>query len=198
IELLLALPDIGFEAIAIVDLRKSAYIVQHRTRIDILFEAVLSHPAGDLPRDRRPAQKFGISKTVFIPVRCVKGERVQNIKNIVRAVRFEKMLQYESIVERTRARRGEIEDFLAGFAFHVSVEIVEVERHGVRGAENDPVEFLSFCRRDLVERIALSRSIHELLGGVIDERIDREADRKEEKCGFAEALHGLCRSQNCM
>ncbi len=59
------------------------------------------------------------------------------------------MLEDEAVVKRAGAGRRQVEDSPPGGTLHLCVEIVEVERHGMRGAQNHPVVLRLRGRCDL-------------------------------------------------
>ncbi len=80
------------------------------------------------------------------------------------------------------------------------IEVREIERHGVRRAEDEPVELRLLRHCDLEKRVTFSGAIDELLGDAIHSRIDREPNRDKNQGRFSEALHDrpLPPIQNCM
>ena len=72
------------------------------------------------------------------------------------------------IVERTGPRQRQIDDLQAGRALHLVVKVGKIERHGVGGAEDCPIECFHLSGRDLEEGIAVTVAVHEPLGGEIN------------------------------
>src|SRR5450759_2840448 len=102
----------------------------------------------------------------------------------------QEMLEHEAVVQRSGAGRGQVQDLEPRLALHLRIEVGEIQRHGVRSAEDHPVDRAVLRSGDLEEWIAATGLKHEPLGRVIDAGVEREADRDEEECGYAEAFHG--------
>jgi len=96
-------------------------------------------------------------------------------------VTAQKRLQHKAIVERAGPGRCEIDDLQPGFALHLAVKISEIERHGVRGAEDHPIVVARIGGRDLEERVAMPIAEKELFGRGSQPRINQKTDRDKQE-----------------
>jgi hypothetical protein len=95
-------------------------------------------------------------------------------------VAAQEVLQHEPVVERAGARRCKVQDALPGRALHDGVEIGEVQRHGMRRAEDHPIEVRLLRGGDLEQGIALAGGVDQRLRCIEEPRVDGEPDGDED------------------
>src|SRR5450759_787372 len=106
---------------------------------------------------------LGVSEALLVPGTRVERERVHDIQQIARAMLAQEMLEHEAVIERPGAGCGQVQDLALRLALHLRVEVGEIQRHGVRGAKNHPVDCAVLRSCDLEKGIAASGLNHELL-----------------------------------
>jgi hypothetical protein len=52
----------------------------------------------------------------------------------------QEILEHETVVERSGVGRGQVQNPQPRFALHLGIEVGEIQRHGVRRAEDHPVD----------------------------------------------------------